>query len=131
MIFIDSNVPMYLIGADHANKRRAIELLEEAIRSEDVLLTSTEVFQEIMHRYTALKRIDAIDAAFECLFDISDDILSFGMKEVNRARAILDEVSSVSARDALHVAVMEGAGSSRIMSFDRGFDRCAWIERIG
>jgi predicted nucleic acid-binding protein len=30
----------------------------------------------------------------------------------------------VSARDALHIAVMRRHGVETIMSFDRGFDRC-------
>jgi predicted nucleic acid-binding protein len=36
----------------------------------------------------------------------------------------------MAARDALHVAVMERHGVSRIMSFDRGFDIVPGIERL-
>lgn len=29
MIFIDSNIPMYLVGVDHPNKHRAAEVLRQ------------------------------------------------------------------------------------------------------
>ena len=56
MIFIDSNVPMYLVGAAHPNKERALEILAKLIRDEERLITDVEVYQEILHRYTAIKR---------------------------------------------------------------------------
>lgn len=130
MIFIDSNIPMYVIGADHPNKARAVSLLEDALRADETMVTSTEVFQEILHRYTAIGRLDAIDPAFACLHDIADHVLAYEMMEVDRARTIIDELTSISARDALHIAVMERAEVGQIMTFDAGFDRCPWIERI-
>src|SRR3972149_6444772 len=39
MIFVDSNIPMYLIGAPHANKSRARELLERCIADRERLGT--------------------------------------------------------------------------------------------
>lgn len=130
MIFVDSNIPMYVVGQDHPNKHRSIDLLERFVRSEERLVTSTEVFQEILHRYTAITRLDAIDPAFDCLLELVDEVMTFGMKEVNRAKAIIVELQSISARDALHVAVMESADVKRILSFDQGFDACRWIERL-
>lgn len=121
---------MYVVGADHPNKFRCIELLEDLIRSDEHLVTSTEVFQEILHRYTAIARLDAIDPAFDCLHNIVDEVLIFDMSDVTRAKAIIAKLQSMSARDALHVAVMERADIKRIVSFDRGFDACPWIERL-
>lgn len=36
MIFIDSNIPMYIIGAEHPHKIDARRLLEEAVVSETI-----------------------------------------------------------------------------------------------
>lgn len=94
------------------------------------LVTDVEVYQEILHRYTVTQRLDAIDAAFESLDAIADDILTFGMSEIRAARALINSVDGLSARDALHVAVMHKAGIRRILSFDRGFDACPGIERL-
>ena len=130
MIFIDSNVPMYLVGAPHPNKDRAVAVLTQLARDGERFVTDVEVYQEILHRYTAIRRLDAIDAAFESLDAISDDILTFGMPEIRAARALVGSVDGLSARDALHVAVMRKAGTSRILSFDRRFDDCPGVDRL-
>ena len=52
------------------------------------------------------------------------------MTEVPVARDIITSVDGVSARDALHVAVMRKAEVSRIFSFDRGFDACLGVDRL-
>ena len=130
MIFVDSNVPMYLVGASHPNKDRLKELLDELIRGRTRFVTDVEAYQEILHRYTAIGRLDAIDPAFACLDVIADETLTFGMPEIRAAREILGAVKGLSARDALHVSIMRSAGISRILSLDQGFDACPGIERL-
>lgn len=130
MIFVDSNVPMYLLGAPHPNKLRGRAVLDELTRSQSRFVTDVEVYQEILHRYTSIGRPDAIDPTFACLDSIVDKTLTFGMAEIRSARAILESVNGISARDALHVAVMRAAGVSRILTFDRSFDACQGIERL-
>lgn len=121
---------MYLVGASHRNKDRSLVLVTRLVREEEVLVTDIEVYQEILHRYTAIGRQDAIDPVFDVLDAIVNDVLEFGMQEVRSARSIIASVPGLSARDALHLAIMRGAGITRILSFDRGFDRCNGIERI-
>lgn len=130
MIFIDSNVPLYLVGASHPNKDRAVAVLTQLVADGERFVTDVEVYQEILHRYTATQRLQAIDAAFESLDAIVDDILTFGMSEIRAARALISSIDGLSARDALHVAVMHEAGISRILSFDRGLDACPGIQRL-
>ena len=130
MIFVDSNVPMYLVGSAHPNKDRASALLAQLVSDDEQLVTDVEVYQEILHRYTALRRPGAIDDAFESLDEIADQVLDFGMPEIRAARDLIAAVDGISARDALHVAVMRKAGIDRILSFDRGFDRLPGIERL-
>ena len=130
MIFIDSNVPMYLIGARHPNKDRVKKLLERLIEEKERFVTDVEVYQEILHRYTAIRRPDAIDAAFASLDAIADETMTFGMSEIRAAREMIGSVDGISARNALHVATMRSAGVSRILSMDRGFDVCLGIERL-
>ena len=127
---MDSNIPMYLIGAEHPNKTRSRDLLQQLIQQEERLVTSVEVYQEILHRFTAIQRIDAIDPALDTLSALVDEVLKFGMEEILKARMTIDAVEGISARDALHTAVMEAAGVTRILSFDKGFDRCPGIERL-
>ena len=130
MIFVDSNVPMYLVGAEHPNKTRTVVLLGGLIRNRERLVTDVEVYQEILHRYTAIRRTDAIDPAFRSLEGIADEVLAFGMAEVRIARTLIAAVVGLSARDALHAAVMRTSGVRRILSFDQGFDAVPDIERL-
>lgn len=130
MIFIDSNIPMYLVGADHTRKVDARHLLEAVVISGERLVTSAEVLQEILHRYVAINRRDAIQPALDVLLGMADEVLPIERNHIERAKDIVLGSHHISARDALHVAVMERAGISRIMSFDVGFDGVPGIERV-
>lgn len=131
MIFLDSNIPMYLVGADHVHKAGAQRLIEAAITARQRLVTDVEVLQEILHRYTAIKRPDAITPAFEALLSVVDEVFPVELRDTQRAREIiLAHPDRVSARDALHLATMEANGVTRIMSFDADFDRFEHIERL-
>lgn len=130
MIFVDSNVPMYLIGAPHPHKQDAQRLLETAIAENEKLVTDAAVLQEILHRYTAINRRDAIQPAFDAVHGLVDEIFSIEVADVERSKAIVLERARLSARDALHAAVMERRRITRVMSFDSGFDALPGIERL-
>lgn len=122
MIFVDSNVPMYLVGADHPNKQRSKAALERLSIAGERLVTDVEVFQEILHRYLAVGRQDAIDLAFETLLGLADEVFSITLEDALRARRLVSGPARISARDAVHVAVMERNNVERILTFDSGFD---------
>lgn len=127
---IDSNIPMYLVGAPHPHKADAQRLLENLISDRHRLVTDAEVLQEILHRYVAIKRRDAIQPAFNALLGIADDVLAVDRATVERAKQIVMGHRHVSARDAVHLAVMEQHGIERILSFDSGFDGFPGIARL-
>lgn len=131
MIFIDSNVPMYLIGAEHPLRARAREHVEEAVAAGEALCADAEVLQEILHRYTAIGRSEFIDPGFAVLVGLVDVVYPIERADVERARRLMRTAPRLSARDALHVAVMQAHDVGQILSFDRGFDGIPGIERIG
>jgi len=131
VIFVDSNIPMYLVGAAHPNKEAARLLLEQAIARGERLVTDAEVLQEILHRYHAIRRPDAIQPAFDLLHGVVDEVFPIELGDVERAKALLLGLSGLSARDAVHAAVMRHRGIATVMSFDTGFDRVAGLERLG
>jgi predicted nucleic acid-binding protein len=130
MILIDSNVPMYLVGAEHPHKDAAQRLLDDLIAREERLVTDVEVLQEILHRYTAIDRRDAIQPAFDALLGVVDEVFPIGLEEVEEAKRIVLGGYGLSARDAIHVAAMRSHGVRRIVSFDRGLDAFPGIERL-
>lgn len=130
MIFVDSNIPMYLVGSPHPHKDDARRLLEQCIAQNERLVTDAEVLQEILHRYTAINRKDAIQPAFDAVLGIVDEIFAVEPDDVTHAKDRLITTRQLSARDALHIAVMERYGVSRILSFDAGFDTVVGIQRL-
>lgn len=130
MILIDSNVPMYLVGAEHPHKADARRLLEHLISEPERLVTDAEVLQEILHRYVAIDRRDAIQPALDAILSVVDEVFPVECADVLTARDVLLGSRKLSARDALHVAVMRRHGVEQVLSFDRGFDGLAGIRRI-
>ena len=130
MIFVDSNIPMYLVGQAHPNKDAARRALEEAVAAGESLCTNAEVLQEILHRYTAVRRMDRIDPAFDAVLAIVDVVYPIERADVERARRLLATTPTLSARDAVHLAVMQARDIGRILSFDAGFDGVLGIVRL-
>jgi predicted nucleic acid-binding protein len=130
VILVDSNVPMYLIGAAHPHKVDAQRLLERLVSDRERLVTDAEVLQEILHRYVAIDRRDAIQPAFDVLLAVVDEVLPIDQTSTERAKDIVMGRRRLSARDALHIAVMEQHGIGRILSFDSGFDGFPGITRL-
>ena len=131
MIFVDANVPMYLVGGDHPNKTTVMGLLPILTAADEQFVTDVEVYQEILHRYHATQRLEVVDAAFEALDDLVSSIFVFERDDVLEANDILDSAPGLSARDAIHLAVMRRAGVTRILSFDRALDAFPALERLG
>jgi predicted nucleic acid-binding protein len=130
LIFIDSNVPMYLVGAAHPHKTDSQILLERLIAAGERLVTDAEVLQEVLHRYTAINKRDAIEPAFRVMLDVVDDVYAIEKRDVLRAAEITQNPSLLSARDAVHIAVMERHAIGSILSFDADFDRWPGLKRI-
>ena len=130
MIFIDANVPMYLVAASHPLKTQAQHFLERLIADRERLVTDSEVLQEILHRYVAIGRRDAIQPAFDLLLGLVDDVFPIDLDAVERAKAIVLGYPMLSARDAIHVATMRKHAVTRIMSFDGAFDDVPGLTRI-
>jgi predicted nucleic acid-binding protein len=121
---------MYLVGAPHPHKSDARRLLEEFVSNQERLVTDAEVLQEILHRYVAIERPDAIQPAFDSLLGIVDEVFSVDRAAVERAKEIVLGRKGLSARDAIHIATMQTHGVKRILSFDRDFDQFPGIARL-
>lgn len=121
---------MYLMGAPHPHKSEAQLLLERLIASGQRLVTDAEVLQEILHRYAAIDKREAIGPAFQLLFDIVDEVFAIEKADVMRAGEIVQNHALLSARDSVHIAVMERHEIRSILSFDGDFDCWPGLKRI-
>jgi uncharacterized protein len=130
VILIDSNIPMYLVGAPHPHKIDAQRVIERLISDRERLVTDAEVFQEILHRYSAVNRRDAIQPAFEALRRVVDQVLPIDESVIEKTKQIVLAYPRLSARDAVHLAVMKHNSIGRILSFDSGFDSYPGVTRL-
>jgi hypothetical protein len=121
---------MYLVGGPHPNKANAERLLEKLTLERQRLVTDAEVLQEILHRYAAIDRRDAIQPAFDAILRVVDEVFAVDQTVAERAKQIVLGYRQLSARDAVHLAVMEKNGVERILSFDAGLDTFPKITRL-
>ncbi len=117
---------MYLVGAPHPNRERLADFL--SLRPDEDYVTSAEVYQEIMHRFVAIDRRAAIEDAFELLDDLVVSVFPIQRSDVAREIATLQP--KLSARDCLHLAVMQSNGVDRILTFDDGFSAQPGVTRL-
>ena len=74
------------------------------------------VLQELLHRYTAIGRRDAIAPAWDAIAGVVDVIHPIDVEDVMRARRLVASAPTLSARDAVHLAVMQRRGITRILN---------------
>jgi predicted nucleic acid-binding protein len=129
-VFIDSNVPMYVAGERHPHREPARRFLAQVRRGEVRACTSTEVLQEILYRYSALRRLELGVEVYEAFVQLCPEVLPVALADTDRARDLLVEVEGISARDAVHAAVMLNHGVARIATFDHDFDGIPGVERL-
>jgi predicted nucleic acid-binding protein len=78
----------------------------------------------------AIDRRDAIQPAFDAILGVVDEVLPIDRRDAEAAKDIVLRYASLSARDAVHIALMVRHGIEHVMTFDRGFDAHPGIERL-
>lgn len=118
MIFVDTNVFMYAVGRKHPLRQEARDFFLQSLRQGDVLTTSAEVLQELLHAYLPVERLKTFDAALK-LARSRTMIWEIDAEDVEIARALTEEHPELGARDLLHLACCKRREVSEIKTFDR------------
>ncbi len=129
-VFIDSNIPMYVAGGRHPNRDPARRFLERVQAGEIEGCTSTEVLQEILYRYSALHRLDLARAVYDLFVHVCPVVQDVTLADTDCARDLLLDIKGISARDAVHAAVMINHRIEWIATFDAGFGKLGGIKRF-
>lgn len=129
-IFVDSNIIMYAVGAEHAYRSPCLNALDRIIGENLQAAVSSEIHQEILHRYLSLGLPDKARAVSLNLELIVPTTLPVTLAEIRRVRELTERYPRLNARDLIHAAVMLENGLTSILSTDRHFDQLAEIERI-
>ena len=129
-LFADANVFMYLAGSDAQYREACRRALLAATEQGAMLITSTEVLQEILHYHAARRRPEDARTVYQAVKDICDEILPVTERQTARALELLVRHPGLPARAALHVATMEAHGVDRLLSADRHFARIDTVTRV-
>lgn len=130
MILVDANVIMYAAGAEHPFKVPSVAFLDGVARGETRATIDAETLQEILHRYRAIGRWREGREAYDLVRQLFDHVLPVTDVVLDRARRLLDLHDGISARDALHAAVVLTHSLDGICSYDRGFDVISGLRRF-
>ncbi|MFH1764840.1 MAG: type II toxin-antitoxin system VapC family toxin [Gemmatimonadota bacterium] len=120
MIFVDTNVLMYAVGREHPLREEAREFFLSALESGEVLVSSAEVLQELLHAYLPVGREATLDAALALAQGRLAQVWPVEAEDVILARTLVDRHPGLGARDLLHLACCHRREVRRVKTFDRG-----------
>lgn len=120
MTFVDTNVFMYAVGGEHPLKPKARAFFREALEGGRLLVTSSEVLQELLHAYLPVDRLETLDAALALVDGTVGTIWPVEAEDVRLARVLVGEYPALRARDLVHLACCRRRDVARIETYDRG-----------
>lgn len=120
MIFVDTNVLMYAVGREHPLRDEARQFFLSALESKEVLVSSAEVMQELLHAYLPVGREETLDAALTLAQGRFTQVWPVELDDVLLARVLVPRHPGLGGRDLLHLACCLRRKVERIKTFDRG-----------
>lgn len=120
MRFVDTNVFMYAIGAEHPNQSAARAILAGGPALAGGLCTSAEVIQELLHVYHRRGDLHRFGLASALVEASVRTIWSVSVEDVRLAADLAPAHADLKARDLLHLATCRRRGASGIETFDAG-----------
>jgi len=120
VIFVETDVFTYAVGRSHPLKEEARAVFLERRSPSEVLVTSAEVLQELLHAYLAVNRLTTLHAALTLARTQTGEVWSVEAEDVEMARLLRTTHSSLSDRDLLHLACCRRRGIDDVRTYDRG-----------
>lgn len=128
--FVDTAVPIYAAGGAHPLKGPALNVIQMVREGDLDAVTSTEVVQEIVHRFLAIRRPDIATRLAVDVLDLFAPVLPITHALMRRVPDLARKYPSLSARDLVHLATCIHEGITEIISPDHAFDEVAEVRRI-
>ena len=98
-------------------------------RSDDYVLDA-ETLQEILHFYSRREELDKGMEIVEGLLSRLTNIIAITADEIRAALSLMSGTRDLTARDAIHAAVVLEYDLEGIVSADRGYDRIPGLTRF-
>lgn len=129
-VFLDTAVLLYAAGGEHPLREPCRRLLRRVADGELEAVTSAEVVQEILHRFTRIGQPQVGSALARASLDLLAPVLPLTHSLMRRVPDLVDRYPRLAARDLVHVATCLHEGIAAIVSPDRGFDGVDGLRRI-
>jgi len=131
-ILLDVNVPMYAFGQAHSYKESCVWVMNEITEGRLAVAIDTEIIQEVLHRYGALRRLELAVTLAKGLIGLSSRIYPVALADMQLAIDLFQRFANQGkkARDLVHIAVMQNNGIGQIISTDEHFDHIEGVTRL-
>ena len=132
LVFLDVSIPMYAAGQPHAYKNACVWIMTEIAQGRLPAAISTEIIQEILYRYGALRRWQVAATMSANLLTLVPTVYPVSTTDIRLTVKLfqLYAPQGVNARDLVHAAVMKNNGLTIIISTDKHFDLIDGITRL-
>ena len=129
---LDVNVPMYAAGQEHPLKAACVWVMSQIAEGQLDVAIDTEMVQEVLYRYGALRRWDIAETMAVNLLELVPTVYPILEADIRTAVTLFSEFArqGVTARDLLHAAVMQNNSLTQVISTDSHFDLLPGITRL-
>ena len=127
MIFVDTNVVMYAVGASHPHRQNAVDFFLKARAEDTQLVTSAEVLQELLHVYSSVRKLQRLYGALKLIDDAQIQVWPLDHEDVILAAQLHESYPNLSARDLCHLASCRRRGANELMTFDAALSQAARV----
>ena len=132
LVFLDLNIPMYAAGIKHELKGPCTWIMEEVVEGRLNAGIDTEIIQEVLYRYGAIRQWSVGARIARNLLDIIPTIYSVTPDDSYDTIELFEFVgpNGVPARDCIHAAVMKNHSITKILTIDKHFDSIDGVIRL-
>ena len=130
MRLLDANIVIYANGREHIYRRPCQILMKHIDIQSGGYAIDVEALQEILYFYSGRGELGRGIGIVEMPLSRLPNIIPIATGEITTAMRLLTETPSLSARDAIHAAVVFEHNLDGIISADRDFVRILGLRRF-
>ena len=132
LVFLDVNIPTYAAGIEHELKIPCTWIMEEVVEGRLNAGIDTEIIQEVLYRYGAIRQWNVGARIARNLLAIIPTIYSVTPDDSHHAIELFSIVGpkGIPPRDCIHAAVMKNHSITKILTTDMHFDSIEGVFRL-
>ena len=132
VFFLDTNIFMYAAGAPHEYKDACVKILNDLDLGKFTGIIDTELPQELLYRYSSINLAAKGIQLCRDIFKYPLKILPVAQPDIQLAIDLFETYRphGLKPRDAIHAAIMQNHGMTKLLSTDKDFNPLTFLTRI-